>query len=85
MKTPHLRIEISGPVEKFTTTDVPVLQYLAKTNWELFVRATERLQRAREKRNAALQLLTRVIHSDWGGEYGPDSARLLTEIKEFLK
>lgn len=81
---PAITIVVDGKVEDFTCTDVPHLQYLAKTNWELFVRATERLRKARLRRTDAEVLLRQTLTVDWGGEYGPQAARLLRLIEDFL-
>lgn len=89
MTKPSFKITIDGPVENFVITDVPRLQYLAKTNWELYERATERLRKARRQRTDAVILLRQVQKLEheggWGGEYGPNAARLLDKITRFLK
>jgi len=48
---PSLVVGIIGPVREGVETDVKVLQRLVKSNWNGYVRATERLKKARRQRD----------------------------------
>ncbi len=48
-----LTVKIERPIVVGKVTDIETLQHLAKVNWELYCRATDRLRKARQQRNEA--------------------------------